>query len=209
VSCSLMVTCEHSGNKVPARYSRLFKESREILDTHRGYDIGARKVYHGLCRRLRPDFSIEFNYTRLLIDVNRSENSRTLLSSFSRHLTDSQANEVIRKLYIPYRQAIKGAVESLTKHRPVIHLSVHSFTPVFKGYLRNVDVGLLYDPGRSSEAAICKVLRNEICNAVKSIRVRLNSPYRGTSDGITSWLRSQFPTDQYCGIELEINQHLL
>jgi hypothetical protein len=36
--------------------------------------------------------------------------------------------------------------------------------------------------------------------------VRRNYPYRGTSDGLTRYLRTRFDDATYSGIELEINQ---
>ena len=41
------------------------------------------------------------------------------------------------------------------------------------------------------------------------LRVRLNYPYRGDSDGLTTWLRRRHPAARYLGIELEINQALV
>ena len=36
----------------------------------------------------------------------------------------------------------------------------------------------------------------------------MNQPYKGSSDGLTTYLRNKFETSQYLGIELEVNQHL-
>jgi hypothetical protein len=36
--------------------------------------------------------------------------------------------------------------------------------------------------------------------------VRRNYPYQGKADGFTTFLRRQFASDQYAGIEIEVNQ---
>jgi hypothetical protein len=41
------------------------------------------------------------------------------------------------------------------------------------------------------------------------MRVRRNYPYLGKTDGLTTYLRRQFPAEQYLGIELEVNQRCL
>lgn len=89
----------------------------------------------------------------------------------------------------------------------VAHVGVHSFTPVLDGHVRNVDVGVLYDPTRVSERAFAGLLIAELA-ARSAYRLRRNAPYRGIGDGHTTALRRDLG-DAYCGIELEINQRLL
>ena len=40
----LLITCEHGGNRIPARYRPLFRRHRAALESHRGYDPGALAV---------------------------------------------------------------------------------------------------------------------------------------------------------------------
>jgi hypothetical protein len=39
--------------------------------------------------------------------------------------------------------------------------------------------------------------------------VRLNYPYAGAADGLTTWLRRRHPQSRYLGVELEINQAIV
>ena len=41
------------------------------------------------------------------------------------------------------------------------------------------------------------------------LRIRLNYPYLGRADGMTTWLRKQYTQTQYLGIEIELNQAFL
>jgi len=91
----------------------------------------------------------------------------------------------------------------------VIHISSHSFTPEFNGRVRNADVGLLYDPGRRPEAALCTRWQAVLAAIAPELRVRRNYPYAGKGDGLASHLRLRFPRGAYVGIELEINQGIV
>jgi predicted N-formylglutamate amidohydrolase len=102
----------------------------------------------------------------------------------------------------------------------VLHLSVHSFTPKLNGEVRNADVGILYDPRRLAEREVCTRWKGTLLaltatshdNGYKlqsDCRIRMNYPYRGASDGLTTALRRVFPARDYLGIELEVNQALL
>jgi predicted N-formylglutamate amidohydrolase len=100
-------------------------------------------------------------------------------------------------------------MHALASGKRVIHLSSHSFTPELDGIVRAADVGLLYDPARAGEAALCREWRTYLKAREPSLRVRRNYPYTGKSDGFAAYLRRRFAADEYIGIELEINQRLL
>jgi predicted N-formylglutamate amidohydrolase len=86
---------------------------------------------------------------------------------------------------------------------------VHSFVPVLRGVKRTADIGLLYDPARRYESAVCTTWKRAFERCDPGLRVRRNYPYLGTADGLTTSLRRRFPADRYVGIELEMNQKLL
>ena len=109
----------------------------------------------------------------------------------------------MKAFYDPYRRALVAEIEG---RQPCRHLSVHSFTPNLNGRSRRFDVGLLYDPARRSEVAWVSRLMSLI-RAV-GLDVRLNQPYAGTDDGMTTWLRSRFTDAAYAGVELEVSHRL-
>jgi predicted N-formylglutamate amidohydrolase len=99
--------------------------------------------------------------------------------------------------------------ERVGKGRRVIHLGVHTFTPELDGVVRGADVALLYDPARPWERALCAVWARSLAARLPHLAVRRNQPYRGASDGLTTWLRTRFAPRVYLGIEVEVNQRLL
>ncbi|MEP7329715.1 MAG: N-formylglutamate amidohydrolase [Betaproteobacteria bacterium] len=206
---SFIVTCEHGGNRIPAPLRRLFRGQQKLLDTHRGFDPGALIMAHALARSLRAPL-VQSTVSRLVVDLNRSIGHPRLFSSFTRHLPADIRASIIERHYRPYRTEVEHLVErAISRGRRVIHLSSHSFTPVFDGRVRTADVGLLYHPTRPRERALCAHWKAALAASAPAIRVRRNYPYAGRDDGLTSWLRRQFSANDYVGVELEVNQGLV
>lgn len=203
---NLIVTCEHAGNQVPEQYHHIFSNIKDILESHRGYDPGAIEI----ARFLATEFSAPLflcETTRLLIEPNRSLDSHQLYSEYSQILFETDHDLILQRYYYPHRTTVEDVISKLTK--PVLHLSVHTFTPVLNGTRRSVDVGLLFDPGRKAETDFCGRLMDALEQMLPGIRLEFNEPYKGTDDGFTTYLRTKFVDEDYLGIEIEINQKFL
>ena len=201
-----LITCEHGGNRVPARYRALFAGSGDALSTHRGYDPGALALARDMAGALAAPLIVS-TVSRLLVDLNRSPGHPRLHSEAVRHAPAALRREIVERCYRPYRARAEAAVAAVVaRGGRVIHVSSHSFTPVLDGAVRNADVGLLYDPARPGEVALCRAWQRALASHVPTLRVRRNYPYRGVSDGLCAWLRRRFPPGAYVGVELEINQ---
>jgi predicted N-formylglutamate amidohydrolase len=200
----LVLTCEHGGNKIPTKYLPLFADAQEALNSHRGFDLGALDLFHHLSKLAYSSQSNKIS--RLLIEFNRSLGRPKLFSEFTKDLSLKEKIELIDSLYFPYRFEVeKNISEIIAKGEQVLHLSVHSFTPVWKGESRNADMGLLYDPSKAREKDFCKNLKQQLLLQSPSLKIRYNYPYLGISDGFTTYLREKFPKN-YSGIEVEVNQ---
>ncbi len=206
----LLVTCEHAGNRVPARYRTLFDGRDSALDSHAGYDIGALTVARDVAAAFARPLAARLIYSttsRLLVDLNRSVGHRALHGDPVRRLDAARREEILRRHYAPYREEVQRAVLDWTcAGARVVHLSCHSFTPSLDGKVRTADVGLLFDPGRPLEVRLTRAWAAALRRAGEPLRVRLNYPYRGTSDGLTTSLRRMFENGAYAGVELEVNQ---
>lgn len=202
----LLLSCEHGGNRVPAPYRHLFAGADRVLQTHRGFDIGAREAARYLQRRFKAPL-ICATVTRLLVDLNRSIGHPTLFSGFTRTLPADERRQLLERHYLPYRSQVADWIgEQLACGQSVVHIAVHSFTPVLHGKRRRADIGLLYDPACGRELAFCREWQRRIAAGGGRWQLRRNYPYRGTADGLMPVLRRQFGTAQYLGIEIEINQ---
>jgi predicted N-formylglutamate amidohydrolase len=202
----LVVTCEHGGARVPRRYASIFRDHREVLRSHRGWDPGALLVARSLARALgAPNVASEVS--RLLVDLNRSETHPRLFSEWTRPLHELDREAVLDVHYRPHRRAVRAAIEKVAAtKRAVIHLAIHSFTPELDTTRRTMDVGLLYDPSRALERRLCVQWKAAVERLDPQSSVRRNAPYRGVSDGLTRALRREWPSDRYAGVELELNQ---
>jgi len=200
-----IITCEHAGNEIPAAYRHCFKRASDVLNSHRGYDPGAALLFEALTGA-GADFSIVSTTTRLLVELNRSLHHPRLFSAYTRLLPPGVCKAILDTYYHPYRNTVADQVAAfLAEGHIVRHVSVHTFTPVLDGVTRNADIGLLYDPQRKEEKTFCTRWKAALQDHDPSLRVRFNYPYRGRSDGFTTFLRRRFPAG-YTGVELEVNQ---
>ncbi|MDQ6619802.1 MAG: N-formylglutamate amidohydrolase [Pseudomonadota bacterium] len=203
---TLVVTCEHGGNRIPAEYRALFRGDEKRLASHLGFDLGALTLAQELSRQFKAPL-VASTVSRLLVELNRSPGHRALYSDRTRALPEAQKARIIARHYEPFRREVLETVRSAV-HRceAVFHLSSHSFTPVLAGETRTADVGILYDPKRVEERRLCRTWSASLGSRIAPLRVRRNYPYRGYNDGLTTYLRRLFPEHAYVGVELEVNQ---
>jgi predicted N-formylglutamate amidohydrolase len=200
----IILTCEHGGNEVPKHLQHLFLSNKQILHTHKGLDLGALDLFN----QLKPlaYFSISSTTSRLLIELNRSLHHKNLFSEFSKTLSTSEKKELIDSYYLGYRNKVESSIKNYIKEgNEVLHISVHSFTPILNSIERNCDIGLLYDSSNTDEKEFSHEFRKKILEQNSLLKVRYNYPYLGKMDGFTTYLRKQFPCS-YIGIEIEVNQ---
>ncbi|MBA2650947.1 MAG: N-formylglutamate amidohydrolase [Tatlockia sp.] len=206
---ALILSCEHAVNTVPKAYKKLFATHHNLLQTHRGIDIGSLEMARIFSKVFNCDF-VQAQATRLLIDCNRSLSHRLCFSEITSVLSATEKAQLIEDYYLPYRQKIEGLIKQhIQQGKQVLHLSVHSFTPTLNELERNIDLGLLYDPKRASEKKLASSWLRYIKLQDKTLRAYSNKPYLGVSDGFTTALRKQFAEKEYAGIEIETNQKLL
>jgi predicted N-formylglutamate amidohydrolase len=202
----LLITCEHGGNRIPARYASCFSRAGTILAGHAGFDLGALALARGLAHRFDvPLFGATIS--RLLVDLNRSPGHPRLFSVHVASLDPAEKRRLLARFYVPHRNRVEERIRTCIENgETVLHLAVHSFVSELDGVSRRADVGLLYDPARRGERRLCRSWAEGLREDAPSLRVRCNYPYRGTADGLTTFLRRRFGARQYWGVELEVNQ---
>jgi len=206
---SLLITCEHAGNRIPRRHAALFDGAGDLLASHRGWDPGALTLARLLSRKLAsPLFAV--TWSRLFVEANRAPTNPRIWSRFTRALPRAERQRILERWWRPHRSSVEEAVaREIARGRRVVHVAVHSFTPELDGEVRSADVGLLYDSRRKREAEFCRHWGTLLRVREPRLRVRYNYPYDGAADGLTTWLRRLHPQTRYVGIELEVNQALV
>jgi predicted N-formylglutamate amidohydrolase len=204
-----VLTCEHASSALPPALGHLGLDAG-VLRSHRGFDAGAAAIARALAAALAVPASFG-TWSRLLVDLNRSADHAGVIATRvdgrpvpGNQLTAAARRQRLQRYWTPWRRTAETRIRALAARGPVLHLSVHSFTPRLHGVERRADLGLLHDPHRRREVAFCEALREPLRRA--GLSVRRNFPYFGDTDGFTTHLRSTLPAARYLGIEVECNQ---
>src|SRR5882757_3962442 len=143
----LLFLCDHASNALPEGGLGL---DPRLLQTHIAYDIGAAAVTRALAAAYGAP-ALLGGWSRLLIDLNRGADDPTLVMKLSDGSIipgnrDADAAEVARRIaayHAPYHAAIGAELDRMGAKAVII--SMHSFTPSWKGRPRPWEVGVLYD----------------------------------------------------------------
>lgn len=203
----LLISCEHGGYDIPSAYQKYFEKHKAKLRTHAGWDPGSLELAKYFNNNLQATFFYS-TISRLLIEQNRTLTHPELFSEISQDFTEVQKNKLKQEVYLPYLNQLEQFIENKrqAKHS-VLHLSVHSFTPVLAGVRRDAEIGILFDPASESEQHYAQLWMHSIQEKMPHWSIKFNYPYLGTDDGLTSYFRTKF-AQNYAGIELEVNNRL-
>jgi predicted N-formylglutamate amidohydrolase len=119
-------------------------------------------------------------------------------------LSDAARQARIGRFYAPFRDALASFIDQriAAGSRPVI-VTIHSFTPVFKGVRRDLDIGILHDTDARFADALLKVMQAET-----GFKVRRNAPY-GPRDGVTHTLAEHAIPQRLLNAMIEIRHDLI
>jgi len=147
-----LLVADHAGNAIPRALGRLGVEAQE-LRRHIAFDIGIAGVGRILADTLGAVL-IQQNYSRLVIDCNRPPGMPSSTPEIS-ELTNIRGNSGLsdedkaaraKEIFYPYHERIETEIKRRWRVRmPAVLISLHSFTPSFKGVARPWHVALLYN----------------------------------------------------------------
>lgn len=182
---TLLLLCDHAGNALPPGFASLGL-SADLFQTHIAYDIGAATLTRALAAAYGAP-ALLGRWSRLLIDLNRGPDDPTIVMKLSDGSiipgnARADAAEVARRIqafHAPYHAAIAAALDAMGPDAVIV--SVHSFTPSWKGVPRKWEVGVLYDRDRRLADPLMARL------AEAGFTVGDNEPYSGALEGDTLW----------------------
>jgi predicted N-formylglutamate amidohydrolase len=181
----LLILCDHASNAIPPDYGSLGLPPAE-LERHIAYDIGIAETTRHLAR-LTGAPAVLSTFSRLLIDPNRGEDDPTLVMRLSdgaivpgnARADDAEVERRLARFYRPYDRAVGAAVaEAMASGRPPAILSMHSFTPAWKGVPRPWHITVLWDADPRFPVPLLRALEAE-----GDIVVGDNEPYDGALAG--------------------------
>jgi len=191
-TAGVAILCDHASNALPPEYGDLGLPSG-AFERHIAYDIGAAWLARGLAARLGAP-AILSTFSRLLIDPNRGADDPTLVMRISDGAlvpgnARIEASEVARRrdlYWRAYRESCARLVDemSATGFPPAI-VSVHSFTPFWRGRLRPWKVGVLWDKDPRLAEPLLAALANENDLRPPQELIGDNEPYDGALAGDT------------------------
>lgn len=177
-----VLICEHASNRIPRKLGNLGLEPAD-LSRHIAWDIGAERVARVLSRLLDAPLALQ-RYSRLAYDCNRPPESPDAMPAVSEttsipgnaNLSPQDRLARTAAIYRPFHAAVAELLDHRAAHRrDTIVVSIHSFTPVYKGKTRAVELGILFDRDPA--------LARQLVKGFPNVDVRLNEPY-GPADGV-------------------------
>lgn len=175
-----LLLCDHASNRVPKDYDLGLPAAE--MRRHIAYDPGAEAVTLALAVRLEAP-AVLSTFSRLLVDANRGEDDPTLIMRLSdgavvpgnaRVDAEERARRISR-FHAPYHAAISEAIEEAMRAGfPPALISIHSFTPVWRGKQRPWHAGVLWDKDPRLASPLIDALA-----ADSGLIVGDNEPYAG------------------------------
>jgi predicted N-formylglutamate amidohydrolase len=181
-SSPVVLVCEHAGRRIPRKLGTLGLDEPD-LRRHIAWDIGAEGVSRLLAKLLDAPLILQ-RYSRLVYDCNRPPESPDSIPTLSEathipgneKLSPESRLQRINEIYHPLHRAIAGLLdERAARAKPVDFVTIHSFTPIYKGKQRTLDLGILHDRDPR--------LADKLLKSFPKLDVRRNEPY-GPQDGV-------------------------
>ncbi len=203
----LLLVCEHASNVIPAELDNL-QLSDELLCSHIALDIGALDLAKRISHLLDAPL-ITSAISRLVYDCNRSyglvdtipEKSEIFQIPGNRNLGKDELINRYKKYYLPFEQAVTSRLSAFTT--PPILLTIHSFTPVYLGKERKVDIGIIDDEDNRFSTELISVARKQTHYCVEH-----NQPY-GDGDNTTYTLSLHGVKNGLLNAMIEVKNDLL
>ncbi|RLJ98517.1 N-formylglutamate amidohydrolase [Ruegeria conchae] len=203
----VVLLCEHASSTIPEAYDELGLADKDRL-SHAVWDPGAREVTLALSAALDAP-AILLRVSRLVYDCNRPpdapsaipERSELIEVPGNQNLNQSQRDARIQSVYGPFCAAVSGVLEA-RNNDPVV-VTIHSFTPIYYGAKRAVEIGLLHD--EDSRLADAMLARKTL---LSHRRVERNEPY-GPGDGVTHSLRLHAQSRGLANVMIEVRNDLM
>ncbi|MCM2473413.1 N-formylglutamate amidohydrolase [Rhizobium sp. CG5] len=184
----LVLLADHAMNRLPERYGRLGLPET-AFSRHIAFDIGIEGLTRSLADRLGVPAVLSC-FSRLLIDPNRGEDDPTLIMKISdgaiisgnHPISTEEWDSRVEQFHRPYHQAVARTIDAVARQtgKAPLVLSLHSYTPAWKGEPRPWHAAVLWDTDERAVIPLISGLR-----AGGDILVGDNEPYDGALKGDT------------------------
>ena len=203
----LLLVCEHASSFIPSQFNNL-QLSDDVLHSHAALDIGAYNLAQIISQLLDAPL-ISTAVSRLIYDCNRPfgaegaipEKSEIFDIPGNQNLDETKTRDRFEKYYLPFEAAVSSRLAEFTA--PPLFITIHSFTPVYHGEVRNVDIGVICDDDSRLADQMVMLARNHTALCVEA-----NAPY-GPEDGVTHTLGLHGNSNGLLNAMIEVKNDLL
>jgi predicted N-formylglutamate amidohydrolase len=201
-------TCEHASNELPEW--TLDPQDAPLVADHWGWDIGAADLTRALVE-LTGSCAVLSRFSRLVCDPNRDPGEPSFILAeidgqvlaLNARVDAAERLRRQQRYFDPYHDAIDHAIDARKRVGTAVHLcSIHSFTPVYLGRRRAMEIGVLFDDHDAHAWRLQGAL------AEQGFETALNAPYSGR-DGLTYAARRHGRKSELVYLELEVRQDLI
>lgn len=205
-----LLICEHASNRFPAAFGTLGLSQADQA-AHIAWDPGALGTARALARQLDACL-IHATVSRLIYDLNRPPHAPGAMPAQSEvyaipgnaALTPDDRLRRTQAVYGPFHDAVHREIaRRLALGRAPAIVTIHSFTPIYFGQPRAVELGIIHD---ADPAFALNVL--DEARARTGLRTELNQPY-SAADAVTHTLRLHATPYGLDNVMLEIRNDLI
>ncbi len=203
---SLVLVCEHASSHIPKEFKDLglVPDARQ---SHVAWDPGAAGVAQGMSSCLDAVL-LETTVSRLVYDCNRPPSAPDAMPEKSEmHVVPGNIGlsetERARRTKLFYEPFAMGLRQCLTDKTSPVLITIHSFTPIYNGTPREVEIGVLHD----SDVRLADAMLSVASECV-SEKVERNAPY-GPNDGVTHTLRTHAIPYGHLNVMIEVRNDLI
>ena len=202
----IVLVCEHASNFLPPNFNGLGL-SEQQLQSHIAWDPGALATAKLMAHNLDAAL-VASQVSRLMYDCNRPPHSSTAIPLSSEQqlipgntsLTPAAKEQRVETYYRPFEVALTQCIDSVVA--PLI-VTIHSFTPIYLGQTRTVEIGVLYDTDQRFADAFLRQAEK-----YPRFNIQRNQPYAPT-DGVTHTLKHHALSRGLLNMMLEIRNDLI
>jgi predicted N-formylglutamate amidohydrolase len=202
----IVLVCEHASRTIPPALDGLGL-GPVAAQSHVAWDIGALDLARGLSERLDAPL-VAGRLSRLVYDCNRPPEAHDAIPARSevfeipgnQDLPQAERARRTALVYEPFHDALATLLAART--RPTVLVTVHSFTPVYNGTPRDVELGLLHgDDDRLARSMLVHTGQTGWLCA-------LNAPY-GPQDGVLHTLDRHAAPQGMLNVMIELRNDLI
>ena len=200
----IVLVCEHASAVIPSALNDLGL-SDNARRSHAAWDPGAKAVAVEMARQLDSPL-VASKVSRLVYDCNRPPHAPSAMPARSEvfdipgnsELTQNDRMTRAARYYAPFRDRLQQVLAE--RPDPAV-VTIHSFTPIYDGISRKVEIGILHD----ADTRLADAMLNA---APEAFVTRRNDPY-GPADGVTHTLKEHALPHGRRNVMIEIRNDLI